>query len=112
MDAEPASIVPSALPATGRFIGDSRQYWRILARDAGLLVVTLGLYRFWVANDVRTYLWSHTEIGGDELEYTGDPVELLVGFLVLVVVLCPLFAAVAILVLTSGQVLASILLNY
>lgn len=103
---------PQGLSGKGRFLGKRRQYWRILARDAALLIATLGLYRFWVANDVRTYLWSHTEIAGDELEYTGDPVELLVGFLVLVVILCPLFAAVSILVLTSGEVLYAIILNY
>ena len=110
--AAPALGARPALPASARFLGGRRQYWRILARDAALLIVTLGLYRFWVANDVRTYLWSHTEIAGDELEYTGDPVELLVGFLVLVVILCPLFAAVSILVLTSGQVGVAIYLNY
>jgi uncharacterized membrane protein YjgN (DUF898 family) len=104
--------VSQGLSGKGRFLGERRQYWRILARDAALLIVTLGLYRFWVAHDVRTYLWSHTEIAGDELEYTGDPVELLVGFLVLVVILCPLFAAVSILVLTSGQVGIAIFLNY
>jgi uncharacterized membrane protein YjgN (DUF898 family) len=112
MDAQAASTVPSALPASARFIGDRREYSRILARDAGLLIVTLGLYRFWVANDVRTYMWCHTEVAGDELEYTGDPVELLVGFLVLVAILCPLFAAVSIMILTTGQVAFSILLNY
>lgn len=99
------------MAAGARFIGDSRQYWRILARDAGLLIVTLGLYRFWVANDIRTYLWSHTEIAGDELEYTGDPFELLVGFLVLVVIFCPLFAAASIAALTSGQLIVALLLN-
>jgi uncharacterized membrane protein YjgN (DUF898 family) len=103
--------VDSGLTAGARFIGDSRQYWRILARDAALLIVTLGLYRFWVANDVRTYLWSHTEVAGDELEYTGDPFELLVGFLVLVVIFCPLFAATSIAALMAGQLVVAILLN-
>ena len=85
MDAKATSAMPAALPASVRFLGESRDYWRILSRDAVLLIVTLGLYRFWVANDIRRYLWSNTEIAGDELEYTGDPFELLVGFLVLVV---------------------------
>src|SRR5579862_2259160 len=93
MNAEAAAPAPVAMVGHGRFLGESRQYFRLLSRDAVMLIVTLGLYRFWVASDIRRYLWSNTEIAGDELEYTGDPRELFVGFMVIVVVLCPLFAA-------------------
>jgi uncharacterized membrane protein YjgN (DUF898 family) len=99
-----APVVPQA---RGRFLGESRAYFRLLSRDAVQLVATLGLYRFWVASDIRRYLWSNTEIAGDELEYTGDPFELLVGFLLLVVVLCPLFAAASLLALGSGQIVVA-----
>jgi uncharacterized membrane protein YjgN (DUF898 family) len=103
---------PAASPAHGRFLGASRDYFKLLSRDAVSLIATLGLYRFWVATDIRRYLWSSTEIGGDELEYTGEPRELLVGFLVLVVVLCPLFAAASLAILASGQVGVAVLFNY
>jgi len=93
--------VPAGAPmpgvAHGRFLGERKAYFRLLSRDALALVATLGLYRFWVANDVRRYLWSHTVIAGDELEYTGDPRELFVGFLVVIVILCPLFAVFTVL---------------
>ena len=69
--------------ASGQFFGSTREYWRILSRDALALIATLGLYRFWVSTDVRRYLWSHTNLAGERLDYTGDPLELLVGFLVL-----------------------------
>jgi uncharacterized membrane protein YjgN (DUF898 family) len=75
------------------------------------LIATLGLYRFWFASDIRRFLWSNTEIAGDELEYTGDPLELLVGFLLLVVILCPLFAATSLLALGSGQIVVANFLN-
>src|SRR5882724_11752373 len=108
MSATATASAPAAAPARARFLGESREYWRILTRDGVLLILTLGLYRFWVANDIRRYLWSSTEIGGDELEYTGDPFELLVGFLVLVVILCPLFAAASLAILVSGQVVVAL----
>src|ERR1019366_416598 len=54
--------------------------------------VTLGIYRFWLATDVRRYLWANTEIAGETLEYTGTPLELLIGFLVAVAILIPVYA--------------------
>jgi uncharacterized membrane protein YjgN (DUF898 family) len=111
MDAQIPSSAPTAPPAHGRFLGESRDYWRILSRDAASMIVTLGLYRFWVASDIRRYLWSNTEIAGDELEYTGDPLELLVGFLLLVVILCPLFAASSVVALTWGQLAVATFIN-
>ncbi len=103
---------PAPTPAAGhgRFLGESREYFRLLSRDALSLIVTLGLYRFWVANDVRRYLWSNTEIAGDELEYTGDPRELFVGFLVVIVILCPLFAAFSVLAKVAALAWAPALL--
>ena len=47
-----------------RFLGQRRSYWRPLIRGTALLMVTLGIYRFWLATDVRRFLWSNTEIAG------------------------------------------------
>jgi len=75
-----------------RFLGQRRPYWRLLVRGAALLMVTLGIYRFWLTTDVRRFLWANTEIAGDSLEYTGTPVELLLGFLVAIAILIPVYA--------------------
>jgi uncharacterized membrane protein YjgN (DUF898 family) len=77
---------------SARFLGDDRDYWRLMIRGALLMMATLGLYRFWLATDMRRFLWTNTEIGGEGLEYTGTPLELLLGFLVAVAVLVPLYA--------------------
>src|SRR5208283_853489 len=74
-----------------RFLGNARAYWRLLIRGAALLMVTLGIYRFWLATDVRRYLWANTEIAGETLEYTGTALELLLGFLVAVAILIPIY---------------------
>src|SRR4051812_6318640 len=87
-----ASIeAPAPPPANGaRFLGNERAFWRLLIRGAALLFVTLGIYRFWLATDVRRFLWSNTEIAGDGLEYIGTARELLLGFLIAVALLVPL----------------------
>jgi uncharacterized membrane protein YjgN (DUF898 family) len=84
------SFPPPPPPPAARFVGPVRAYWRLLARGAALLAVTLGIYRFWFATDVRRYLWSGTEIGGETLEYSGTATELLIGFLIAIAVLVPL----------------------
>jgi uncharacterized membrane protein YjgN (DUF898 family) len=88
----------SPAPSAGvvAFLGDDAAYWRLRIKGAALLIVTLGLYRFWFATDVRRFLWSNTEIGGETLEYTGLATELLGGFLLALAILVPLYTAFAI----------------
>ncbi len=69
------------------------QFRRIVVRGALLELVTFGFYRFWLATEMRQYLWSSTEIDGDALEYTGRGKELLLGFLVAMAILAPVFIA-------------------
>ena len=54
-----------------RFVGHGKTFWRLLSRGAVLLMLTLGIYRFWLTTDVRRYLWSSTELAGESFEYTG-----------------------------------------
>ena len=81
---------PTGEPAI-RFFGDSKAYWRLLMRGGVLVMVTLGIYRFWLTTDVRRFLWSNTEVAGDGLEYSGTPLELLIGFLTAIAILVPLY---------------------
>jgi uncharacterized membrane protein YjgN (DUF898 family) len=86
-----------------RFAGGARQFWRLLAHGAVLLMCTLGIYRFWLTTDIRRYLWSNTELAGESFEYTGTARELLVGFLIAVAILVPLYAAFFLLALSLGE---------
>ena len=85
-----------------RFLGQRRFYWRLLIRGAALLMVTLGIYRFWLVTDVRRFLWSNTEIAGEALEYTGTALELLLGFLVAIALLIPIYAGFFLAALDMG----------
>jgi uncharacterized membrane protein YjgN (DUF898 family) len=85
------SPVPPPMPVA--FAGDRADFFHLVKRGAGLELVTLGFYRFWLATDIRRHLWSHTEIDGDAAEYTGRAKELLIGFLVALAILGPVYLA-------------------
>ena len=58
-EAAAAAAVPPAPPVAPsrpvRFTGEAGAFWRLLLRGALLLAVTLGIYRFWLATDVRRF---------------------------------------------------------
>ena len=81
----------SRVPA--KFSGTRAElFWRLVGGYL-LMVPTLGLYRFWVTTMKRQFYWHHTSIDGDALEYTGTPVQLLIGFLIALAVFLPLYIA-------------------
>jgi uncharacterized membrane protein YjgN (DUF898 family) len=86
-------IQRAGAPAIVRFTGRNATFSRLVTRGALLELATFGFYRFWLTTDIRRHLWSNTEIDGDALEYTGRGKELLLGFLVALAVLVPLFLA-------------------
>lgn len=81
--------VPPPMPIA--FTGNRKEFFRLVARGAGLELVTVGFYRFWLTTDIRRHLWSNTQIDGDAPEYTGRGKELLIGFLVALAILVPIY---------------------
>ena len=59
----------------------------LVLKTGSLMVVTLGLYSFWARTRLRRWLWSSVRPGGMPLEYTGQPLEKLIGFFVAAVLL-------------------------
>ena len=91
--------------ARGRHRSLSRRQPQLLAAADPrrvLLMVTLGIYRFWLATDIRRFLWSGTELAGDSFEYTGTAGELLLGFLMALAILVPLYSVFFIVALGGG----------
>lgn len=89
------NIVPqiSAPPPAVRvnFSGTQTELFRVLFRGSLLQIPTFGFYRFWLTTDVRRHLWAHTEIGSDSFEYTGRARELLIGFLIAMAIMVPIY---------------------
>jgi len=77
-----------------RFTGTWREYLPIAATNVLLVVVTLGIYRFWASARERRYLWSRTHVIDDTLEWTGTGKEMFFGFLLVIAVLLPFYLVV------------------
>lgn len=110
-EASPAAAAASSpvastelTPASARFVGKERRFFGLLVRGAVGLMLTLGLYRFWLATDVRRFLWGNTVIGQDGLEYVGTPRELFVGFLTAIALLIPVYLGLFVAALGLGMV--------
>jgi uncharacterized membrane protein YjgN (DUF898 family) len=94
---KPSAFAPyePPLPAASAvtFSGNRREFLKLIVRGAALGLVTFGFYRFWLSTYVRRHLWSGTSVDGDAPEYTGTPIELLLGFLFAVAILVPVYLA-------------------
>jgi uncharacterized membrane protein YjgN (DUF898 family) len=95
---------PPPLPVA--FSGDRKNFSHLVLRGAGLEMITVGFYRFWLATDLRRHLWSNTLVDGDAAEYTGRAKELLIGFLFALAIIVPVYLAYFIVSLEAERVKA------
>lgn len=101
---EPPGTVPM------RFTGRASPFFGLLLRGLLLMVVTLGIYRFWLTAEIRRFYWGATAAGGEALSYTGTGWEKFRGFLIAIAVVLPL-KAVAFLIalgLPRAEILVSL----
>ena len=71
------------------FEGQWREFLPIALTNLLLIIVTLGIYRFWAKARERRYLWSRTRFIDETLEWTGTGLEMLIGFLIVFAALVP-----------------------
>ncbi|MBJ6127810.1 YjgN family protein [Microvirga splendida] len=95
VDLPPAQ--PSPQNTSMSFSGRGGDFLRLLITGSLFQIPTFGFYRFWLITKLRRHLWANTQIDGEAFEYTGTAKELLIGFLVALAVLVPLYIAYAIL---------------
>jgi uncharacterized membrane protein YjgN (DUF898 family) len=86
-------VPPHPPPMPVSFSGDRGEFFGLVTRGAALELITVGFYRFWLATDIRRHLWSNTHIDGDAAEYTGRGKELLIGFLIALAIIVPVYVA-------------------
>ncbi len=102
----PPQPPPAPPPMPVAFSGSRKEFFHLIVRGAGLELITVGFYRFWLATDMRRHLWSNTHIDGDAAEYTGRGKELLIGFLIALAILVPVYLAYFLAGLEAEQVQA------
>ena len=74
------------------FEGSWKEFAPIAFTNLLLTIVTLGIYRFWATARERRYLWSRTRFVDETLEWSGNGLEMFVGFaLVMVLIFLPFF---------------------
>src|SRR3954453_8250068 len=86
--------LPPPLPPTPvDFTGNRTEFRKLVTKGAMLELLTFGFYRFWLVTDIRRHLWSNSAIDGDAAEYAGRAKELLIGFLIALAILVPIYLA-------------------
>jgi uncharacterized membrane protein YjgN (DUF898 family) len=81
----PAAAQPAA-PVSLQFTGSAAEYFRIWIVNLCLNVVTLGLYSPWAKVRRKRYFYGSTLLEGSAFEYTGNPVAILKGRLLVLAV--------------------------
>src|SRR5919107_3324949 len=87
---DPASPpMPQSTPMS--FSGRGGEFFGLLVKGSLFIIPTFGFYRFWLITKLRRHLWANTQVAGETFEYTGTAKELLIGFLIALAVLVPLY---------------------
>lgn len=99
MTASISSNVPLTPPQASpmSFSGRGGDFLKMLVTGSLFQIPTFGFYRFWLTTKLRRHLWANTQIEGESFEYTGTAKELLIGFLIALAILVPLYIAYVIL---------------
>jgi len=106
MTASLSSNVPLTLPQASpmSFSGRRGEFLKMLVTGSLFQIPTFGFYRFWLTTKLRRHLWANTRIEGESFEYTGTGKELLIGFLIALAILAPLYIAIFVMsFLLEGQ---------
>jgi uncharacterized membrane protein YjgN (DUF898 family) len=71
-------------PPKVEFTGLAGDFFLLQLGNVGLSIITLGIWRFWGKTRYRRFLWKHTILDGDPLEYRGTGLELFIGALLVI----------------------------
>lgn len=108
--AEPGADMTASAATTPEIAYHGRlgEAWKLAIVNTLLTIVTLGVYRFWAKTRIRRYFWSRVTVEGEPVEYTGTGLELFLGFLIILLILAPLYGAMTVsqLFLASSPALA------
>lgn len=75
-----ASDEPQRLPF--QFSGQGGQYFGIWIVNLVLSILTLGIYSAWAKVRNKRYFYGHSQLDGENFEYSGKPLQILFGRLI------------------------------
>ncbi len=75
------------------FSGTTGQYFRIWIVNLALTVLTLGVYSAWAKVRKERYFYTHTSIAGSEFDYHANPLSILIGRVIAVILLGAYFGS-------------------
>lgn len=78
---------PSAQEMQFEFTGTTRQYFGIWIVNLLLTIITLGIYSAWAKVRTKRYFYGNTLLDGSPFDYLADPLAILKGWAIAVVVL-------------------------
>lgn len=86
--AQPAAAAPQQVDRRElfEFRGSAREYFRIWIVNLALSLVTLGIYSAWASVRTRRYFYANTRFAGSPFEYSAQPLPILRGRLIAVLV--------------------------
>lgn len=89
---------PTAQPTVYRnfplsFTGDAGEYFRIWIVNMLLTLVTLGFYTPWARVRTRRYFHANTHLDGHSFDYLAKPINILFGYLIVLIVVGGYYAA-------------------
>ena len=73
---------PAPAPEPVSFTGTGREYFRIWIVNLALTVATLGIYSAWAKVRRLQYFYRHTRLAGAGFDYHGNPIAILKGRIV------------------------------
>ncbi len=81
------AAAPAADQHRFEFIGSGGEYFRIWIVNLALSILTLGIYSAWATVRNRRYLYGNTRLADDHFEYLAEPVSILKGRIIAVMLL-------------------------
>jgi uncharacterized membrane protein YjgN (DUF898 family) len=70
-----------------RFTGSGAEYFGIWIVNLLLTIVTLGVYSAWAKVRRLQYFYRHTEVAGSSFDFHGNPVKILIGRVIALIML-------------------------
>ncbi|MGB0921634.1 MAG: YjgN family protein [Alphaproteobacteria bacterium] len=96
MDQSTLSPIPRIAPQQQThgfvFSGQAGEFFRIWIVNIALSFLTLGIYSAWAKVRTKRYFYGHTSIAGSSFEYLADPISILKGRIIALLLIAIYFA--------------------